>query len=580
MNTDMKTIYNTISRIGFLAVVGFSGILSGCSNDFDFDEARRENPEFAYKETFEKAFGTIDPNQSWDFTTGPEVRGTRTNTSYPYWEKGEYVTFQGDALTWLKTQLPEGSGNSYNSRYDHRNLGTAFVMTVPKGGFKIIPIFQGGAGNDFEVHMVIEKGNTDGTDIDIIIWNRSHYNDNVNPYKQDDIQYRTSTNGGWQDVGTKNLGSGTSTAQAVRSKPLIFGDENSNPFPAGCVGKSMYFYLRRRNNGSLATGSGYPDGTDKRSSKEQFFLSLTCPYNPNCIGSTNGTLHEYKMIGFEMNRKSMDGFCDWDLNEGVFIIEGLPKVPQEIEVRPGGYTVPFEETKRYMVEDLGATEKTDIDFNDIVVDFSKTWKVDHSWETINDVPGPESISDPYDIRYSATVRALGGTKNISIFIGTPNGTNECIFTKDKYGDPDGNTPNVSWNGSYSNVANLNIGSGATASIMYNTFSSTKEYKGNTDKNYVTTDAGSVIATINLPTSGLTWNPETNNIFVKVYDTDKKSSGVQSAETTKTIVFPANGTVPYMIAVPKTQVWNKERASVFDDDDDENFIKLKEKNNAF
>lgn len=208
-------------------------------------------------------------------------------------------------------------------------------------------------------------------------------------------------------------------------------------------------------------------------------------------------------------------------------------------------------SKRYMVEDLGATESSDIDFNDIVIDIMSGRIVTYTALTGGIITG--FYEYPNEIQ-RAVVRALGGTKDFTIYVG-----DKEIFTKSTATSVLNNT--YTENGISSPLARLEVGT------MYNTMaydvSSEPDYEG-------------VIAVIDLNTNfNNPWIPEENNVSINVWgvngymgdltNTGEPINGTPSIKPAglTQIKFPKNGTVPAMIAVPLTQEWNYERISVFD-----------------
>lgn len=173
-------------------------------------------------------------------------------------------------------------------------------------------------------------------------------------------------------------------------------------------------------------------------------------------------------------------------------------------------------SKRYMVEDLDANQKSDIDFNDIVVDLETKKYV--LWQT------------------TATIKALGGTLNLTMNVnGNP------VFTK---GSTNSETTGVLFNPDYK-IANVPISS-LNAGTMYNTNRSTQE-KG--DGNY---DTNSWI--VKFPVWG--WNGNNSRVSFTI------PSPNQDATSTNTITFPKIGQRPKMVAFDIYKLWNQERVEVY------------------
>jgi hypothetical protein len=152
--------------------------------------------------------------------------------------------------------------------------------------------------------------------------------------------------------------------------------------------------------------------------------------------------------------------------------------------------------KRYFIEDLGASDDTD--FNDIVVDIVSTY----TYTKTTSSTGYVVYSDEVIKSRQAEIRALGGTLDFELNIG---GT---IWKKSEDFD---------------------------ASAMYNTQSP---------------DYTAVLHRINLPVE---FDPASNAISVTVFqkDSDKVSAQVN---------FPANGTIPMIIAANAYVEWAQERVA--------------------
>lgn len=229
---------------------------------------------------------------------------------------------------------------------------------------------------------------------------------------------------------------------------------------------------------------------------------------------------EAMLLACEDSKGTATKETDWDYNDVVFMIASNP-LPSK---------VPFGLSKRYMVEDLGTDEnrtiagfgKTDMDFNDIVVDFIKS--------TAGEKKGHQL----------AIVRALGGTIDFDLYVG-----DHKVFTKSKAHE----------------MADITMGDGYTSfnpSTMYNTgYESDKSsYSGHFDPN-------ATLATIDLGTEGI-WDPNTNNIKFKLLLDQSLSEDVVESSTLKEISeisFPPRGDVPRIIAFDPSKVWKHERQPI-------------------
>ena len=156
--------------------------------------------------------------------------------------------------------------------------------------------------------------------------------------------------------------------------------------------------------------------------------------------------------------------------------------------------------KRYMIEDLGATD--DFDFNDVVVDVEDYTIVKHKVTLENGVIKTDEIMSTTTAPTKAFIRAMGGTIDFILSIGE-----------------------TKW------VKSLN---GFNAKTMYNTSGSV--------------DYDEVLAEFEVKG----WDYNANNVSITVNGKDGQLYTVQ---------FPKAGTTPMIIAVDPTQKWMDERISV-------------------
>lgn len=203
-----------------------------------------------------------------------------------------------------------------------------------------------------------------------------------------------------------------------------------------------------------------------------------------------------KYIGIE---DAIVGDCDNDFNDVVLAVVGNPDIPQEKIITNNSYEVKTCRVKRYLIEDLGAIG--DFDFNDIVVDVEENLVIKHEVTYENGVLTSDEVVSESSEPTKAVIRAMGGTIDFELIIG-----------------------NTSWRKSESEY---------DVKTMYNTQS---------------IDFDKVLAEFDV--TG--WNPETNNVSVKVNGKDGQVF---------TIGFPKAGTAPMIIAVDPSQEWMHERESV-------------------
>ena len=466
---NMKTKIMTFAMM--MAMLG----ISSCSKTDLYDEgkvAEKEAAEAAaaqqkfiaeYEANFIKTYGAIDPNQSWDFSTGDEYFGipssaraaTRGETpSYTMTKSQSYYEIESATLGKMNEVFKEGE-NNYST-------GKKFAMTVPANDFTIMPIFMGTSGGNFKLCMHV-----DGVG-EIDVWN-----------KWEGIQVKGKNKSGktvtdWTDVYTFDNDHNCLNATAIQSKYITF-----HGLPAGAT---MYFYLKITSAASGYNTAGMSLGSINDYMREyQFGANDVTPSKLPGVDKP-----EIKIIGCEDAVTNSDK----DYNDVVFMLYGEPYVPESFEVEDLEKTV----KKRYFVEDLGVSDDTD--FNDIVVDVVSTY----TYKKTTSETGIVTFSDETLKSQKAEIRALGGTLDFELNIG---GT---TWKKSENFDP---------------------------KVMYNTQEP---------------DYTAVLHSIDLP---LAYDPASNQISVTVYQKD-------SDKVSATVNFPANGTVPMIIAANAYEKWSVER----------------------
>lgn len=457
--------------------VAMLGITS-CSKTDVYDEKQQEANKAAeeqvkqekvvdeYEKNFIDTYGEIDPNQSWDFSTGDEYfslpSGTRAATrdaaTYTMTKSQSYYEIESATLSKMNEVFKE-SRNNYNT-------GKKFAMTVPENDFTIMPIFMGESGGNFKLCMHV-----DGVG-EIEVWS-----------KWEGIQVKGKNSKGedvttWTDLTSFDSKKNCLNATAIQSKYITF-----HGLPAGAT---MYFYLKITSAASGYNTAGMSLGSINDYMREyQFGANDVTPSKLPDVQNP-----EIKIIGCEDAVTNSDK----DYNDVVFMLYGEPYVPESFEVEDLEKTV----KKRYFIEDLGASDDTD--FNDIVVDVVSTY----TYKKTTSETGIVTFSDETIKSRKAEIRALGGTLDFELNIG---GTTWKKSDGGKF-DP---------------------------SVMYNTQEP---------------DYTAVLHSIDLPNE---YDPASNNISVTVY---QKDSNMPSA----TVNFPADGTIPMIIAANAYEEWSVERVA--------------------
>lgn len=280
-------------------------------------------------------------------------------------------------------------------------------------------------------------------------------------------------------------------------------------------GASVYFYAKVTEGVSL-DGKTYGTTGDVFVSTGNYMIKLNNAPSINNLGDKTAALCAFEDFRDDNNiGKDKDGR---DFESLVFLVvsdqttstpynsDGSLKVSNEII------------QKRYMVEDLGAVESSDIDFNDVVFDLSQESEYKLVTNETNKTVSPIGMSkNLLSSSQNAIVRAMGGTLDFDIYVGTTK-----IFNKSE--------------------------SGKTVGTMYNTERKNINYQLD------------LVPPISLPTNP--WNPSENNVSCRIY---KKNETYSDATTingnTYDIVFPRLGEVPNIIAFDVTKEWRDERHQI-------------------
>ena len=381
---NIKRLFVTTS----MAVVGL--VFVACSHDDFIDQvAPVKNLKAEYAANFEKKFGKIDPQQTWDFcrmeptyslssTIFTNVARTRAGED-PFTRTVGELTVEKEVIGYMLDYMPEGKNNT--------EKGRPFKMIVPGNPFTIVPIFQGYATYYWQLWMHVEGLG------DHLVWS-----------KGDDFYYRNNSEEEWNMPGPRK---GGINRAAARLNPCeVKGPSYTyNNLPAGA---EMYFYLK-------VWWWSYDDGSEvyqrwlenpnspyvnikECSSLGNMMLSLPSAKKPKDISATN----DVTIIGCE------DG-SDRDYEDLVFMIYGHPVPPTEY-VKEVVLSTP----KRYFMEDLGTTD--DFDFNDVVVDVQTgRKKITYIYEEGTDSLLSQTETSLPD---QAIVRAAGGTMDFTLTIGS------------------------------------------------------------------------------------------------------------------------------------------------------------------
>ena len=442
---------------------------TSCSKDLQgtsYFEAQKQ----AYTSNFEAKYGAINPNQTWDFTTGERQLATRGYSAIKttimeegisfgdvsklqFENKGSYKVIKGgaeknnDLLDALHTVLPEMK----------QHTGKPAVLVAPSSSFYIYPIFSGG---ELRYNVKVKVGDQEP----------------ITVFAKDYKKFQT-VNGMTKDDNNTVIN--------------MKGIKIEAP-----VGTPVEIYL---DNFMRTNGSTYENVMGTTNGKA-IYVDIPDGIVPELEDVTLQENAIVKYIGIEDLRSGVDSNCDNDYNDVVLAVIGNPDIPQEKIIENNTYQVKTARTKRYMVEDLGATD--DFDFNDLVVDVSENTVETHKVTIENGVKISDEVIDTRTDPATAVIRAMGGTIDFELTIG------QTKWVKSE--------------------------NGFEVKTMYNT-------QG-------TIDFNKELAVFDVEG----WTYDGNQVEIKVQGKDGKLFS---------IVFPKAGEAPMIIAVDPTQKWMGERISV-------------------
>ena len=444
---------------------------TSCSKDLQgtsYFEAQKQS----YTSNFEAKYGAINPNQTWDFTTGERQLATRGYSAIKTTIMEEGISF-GDVSKLDKTFVNQAGGyyiinggatknndlieairKSLPETKKWLNQKPA-VLVAPSSSFYIYPIFSGG---NLRYDVNIKVGDQDP----------------VTVFKKDYVDFQTIN------------GMKTKDGKIVNMRGLKIEAPVGTPI-------EIYVDNRIQTNGNKYNGVM---GTTNGKSTYVDIPEGIVPEMPEGVKLKENAIVKY--IGLE-DLNSGEGTDD-DYNDVVLAVIGDPDIPQEKIIENNTYQVKTARTKRYMVEDLGATD--DFDFNDLVVDASENTIATHTVTLENGVMKSDVITLEEKAPATAVIRAMGGTIDFELTIG------QTKWVKSE--------------------------NGFEVKTMYNT-------QG-------TIDFNKELAVFDVEG----WTYDGNQVEIKVQGKDGKLFS---------IVFPKAGEAPMIIAVDPTQKWMGERISV-------------------
>lgn len=466
----MKFITKSLCAIGAVA------LMASCSKSTDLldqseidaqkveiEKNKIELAKLAYSNKFVQTYGEVAPDQSWDLTSGAKLVTRGANVDNSAQGYSEINTTLVDGLDfWFAKNSPDRDYWPYyfknpNSLYNgitsvlpdgKKHSGQPVVLAAPTSDFFIFPVtVQGLWTHDLKIKV--------GNNAPVTLYSKT-WTDYSKPYYNE-----------------------------ISSNVKLKGIHIEAP-----IGTPIEVYIDNVKQGTTAKPSV---GTFNGQAIYVSPKSGTQIY-PGFKMKENAVI---KFIGIEDNTSSN---TDNDFNDVTLVVVGNPDVPEEIIVENEEYEVKSNICKRYMVEDLGSVD--DFDFNDIVVDVYQD--VTQKWkrQIINgEVISNEYVSTTYGDQ-EAIVRAMGGTLDFTITIGSTKWTKSSSFV---------------------------------SKTMYNT-----------QGGY---NASEVLAKFKVQG----WDPQANNISIEVVKTVENTTNNENI--VYTIPFPKKGEIPMIVAVDATDAWN-------------------------
>ena len=366
--------------------IGAVAALASCSKRFDAPSSYEEIQKESYKTSFEKKYGTISPNQEWDFSTYELRLGTRgeseihteimekgvdfgdvsnlklTEVKFPKRPDWDYVVISGGVSK--NSALFEAMGRVLPEKT--KWTGKPAVLVSPASSFYIYPIFSGG---NLRYDLKVKVGDSDP----VIVFQKDYMNfQTINGMKK--------ANGDIVNMKGIKIEAPVGTPVEIYLDNIVETNGTKQKYVAGTTnGQAVYVNI-----------------------PEDIIPELEdVELKENAV---------VKYIGIE--DKIGD---DNDYNDLVLAVVGNPDIPQEKIFANNQYEVKTCRAKRYMIEDLGSIG--DFDFNDVVVDVEENAVITHEVTYENGVLKTDKIIRETTEPTKAVIRAMGGTIDFELTIG-------------------------------------------------------------------------------------------------------------------------------------------------------------------
>ena len=471
-----------------LFAMGTVVMLASCSHTTDlYDEnaineqkkaeelAQLEQTKLDYAANFVKKYGEIDPNQTWDFTTGLSLV-----TRAPGYGQTYGVLRDNSNRSGIKTNLVNGldfgtittvnKGTRQNPKYEVQVTKNASIYNTVKSVLPdgqqltdVKPVTLLAPSSDFYIFPISVQGMWTH-DLKVRVGNQPVQTVYSKTWTDYSVPYinglRYSVNGWVHTVSLPGI-----HIQAPVGTPIDI-----------YVGNVYEGYSKKPSSGTFNGHATYVNAGN-------------ATIDPGFELKQNAVI---KYIGIEDNTGSSS---DLDHNDIVLAVVGNPDVPSEAIITNQEYDIETCICKRYLVEDLGASD--DFDFNDLVVDVYQYFNEHRKITFSNGEFVSDDLVSQTDGKQEAIIRAMGGTREFTVKIG-----------------------DTEWSKG---------GAGFTTTQMYNT-----EVGYNEKEELARFDV-----------SG--WKPLENNISITVK--------TATSDAVYTIPFAKQGEVPMIVAVNATSKWN-------------------------
>ena len=468
---------------------GVVATITSCSKEDYADTSYGDVQKQKYASSFVAKYGEVKSSQSWDFSTGERQLATRGSNRAAAtiktqvlekgidWGDASKIKTKAGNASWHESFIQIPGGVEKNAELldamvtalpeKVKQTGTPAVLVAPASGFYIYPLFSGGCLTyDFKVKVGDQEP--------------------VTVFTKDWINFQT-INGMTKDT---EYGDGG----IVNMKGIYIEAPVGTPIEVYI--DNIYCHSKAAGN---ANGKAFPSPAGTTNGRA-IYVNIPDDVKPELDDIELKENAVVKYIGIEDISPNAPMSGDNDFNDLVLAVVGNPDIPQEKVITNDQYEVKTCLPKRYLIEDLGATD--DFDFNDVVVDVESYTIETHKVTSENGVIKTDEVISTSSAPSKAIIRAMGGTIDFELTIG------ETKWVKSE--------------------------NGFNVKTMYNT-------QGDVDYNKVLAE---------FEVTG--WDYNANNVGINVMGKDGQVF---------TIGFPKTGEVPMIIAVDPTQKWMGERVSV-------------------